>query len=290
MRIRSSIVLMMLFTSFLMPAAGDDLRHQITDQSSKASLLFNELVEAGKTVWDEGVGPAFRQAQNAVDSGAISRAFQDVGNALTYIGRAVTRALGMAREILMRIPFSHTDLTQYINLVDKYWRVIAGLVLAIAVLLLFKAILPAMSAGPDWSRYTSEKDIKTKCIEPLLKDWKFSYVSERPCKIRMGRETLEGKIDFYLYDGEGAITIIEDKNTISGEEDLKNARVQARSYCTGLYVFEDIVVNSFVIASREGLWIYQIKHNVDIPVERVSPKNLKGSKKRQIKDKLLEIR
>jgi hypothetical protein len=287
MRIRSSIVLMMLFASFLMPAACDDLRHQITDQSAKASLLLNE---AGKTVWDDGVGPAFRQAQNAVDTGALNRAVRDVGNALTYLGRMITRALEKARAVLMSLPVPHINLTQYINLVDKYWRIIAGLALVIAIWLLLKAKLSAISAGSDWSRYTSEHDIKTKCIEPLLKDWKFSYVSEQPCKLRQGHETIEGKIDFYLYDAEGAITIIEDKDTIGGEEDLKSARAQARSYCIGLYVFENIVVNSFVIASREGLWIYQIKHNVDHLVERVSPKKLKWSKKRQIKDKLLEIR
>ena len=67
-------------------------------------------------------------------------------------------------------------------------------------------------------------------------------------------------------------------------------RRRARSYCIGLYIFENIVVNSFVIASKEGLKIYRIKHNEDHLVEEVSPDKLNRSRKRWIKEKLLEIR
>ena len=95
------------------------------------------------------------------------------------------------------------------------------IIAAIVILSLFKARLPSIFLGEDWGRYSSELDIKIKCIEPLLKNLKINYVSDRPCKFRQGHVTHEGKIDFYLYDDKGPITIIEDKATIENDEDLR---------------------------------------------------------------------
>jgi hypothetical protein len=287
MGIRSAVVLMVVFTAFLPPAQGEDLMHQITDAGTKTHWLQN-YVE--KTVLDDSVRSTLRQARDALDSGVINKAGRDIANVLSDLEWMVTSALERARELLMSLPVPGTNLTLYINLVTRYWRIIAEIILIILILFLLKARLPALFSGPDWSMYTTEDEIKKRCIEPLLEDWKISYLRDRPCKLKQGNKTVEGKIDYYLYDDDGAITIIEDKNTINGEEAQKSARAQARSCCIGLYIFESIAVNSFVIASREGLWIYRMRHNEDYLVERVSPKKLNGSKKRQIKDKLLEIR
>ncbi|MFB3764387.1 MAG: hypothetical protein ACE14P_03960 [Methanotrichaceae archaeon] len=249
-----------------------DLPDKIADSISR-----NENIQAG-----------YRQMQAAVNVDTIGKASKDLKSLLTI---AVTEAINKTK-------IAAAMLASYLPLAKNYWQmlgwqtqaILAFIMAAIVILSLFRARLPFMSAGDDWEGCVSECDVKVRCIEPLIKKWGFSYISERPCKFRQGHETYEGKIDFYLYDDNGPITIIEDKATIKNDEDLRNARAQARSYCTGLYIFENIVVNSFVIASKEGLRIYQIRRNEDGLVEEASPDKLNRSGRRWIKEKLLEIR
>lgn len=186
----------------------------------------------------------------------------------------------------------------YFPQAERHWQIqsfqsqaalIFGII-ALAALSLSRTGLLSIIFREDWSRYSSDVEIKERCVEPLLKNLKIKYISARPCKFRQGDATHEGEIDFFLYDDIGPIAIIKDKATIENDEDLKNTRELARSYCLGLYIFENIAVNCFVIASKEGLKIYQIKHSEDHLTLNVSPGKLNRSRKRWIKEKLLEIR
>lgn len=260
-------------------ASGYDQKQ--LDLGSRADVLLDKAADA---VWNnEDVQAVYRQAHTAVDTNAANKAIQDFKGLMEDV----------ATTILERTSF-------YIYQAENYWQtfswkafswqMIAGLVFIIPILYLFIARFASLIKGEDWSKCSSEGEVDMKCIEPLLKGWEFNYVPQRPCKIREGHETREGQIDFYLYDKDGPVTIFEDKAAIKSNEDLKNARAQARSYCIGLYIFEDIMVNSFVIASKEGLWIYRIKNNEDVLVQRVNPSALNWSAKRKIKNLLLELR
>lgn len=248
----------------------------------------------GAAYGNENAHAIYHQLQSAVAAvvtvgkDVTGKASQDLKSLLATITAAIT----YETKIIIAM------LAPYISLIEKYWQTqnsqtqaaLFFVIAVIVILSLVKARLPSIFLGEDWGRYTSELDIKTRCIEPLLKNLKINYVSDRPCKFRQGHVTCEGKIDFYLYDDKGPVTIIEDKATIEDDEDLRSARAQARSYCLGLYTFENLIVNSFVIASKEGLKIYRIKHNEDLLLEEMSPDKLNRSRKRWIKEKLLEIR
>jgi len=283
-RIGAAFIFMMLLAVSLSYYFAYDLKH--LDVSSIIGDLPDKTKDA--ILGNGDIQAIYRQMQAAVDADTIEKASQDIKSLLgTVIATAINK-----------MKFFISTLASYVPLIEKYWQMLGWqthatlifIIAAIVILSLFKARLPTIFLGEDWSRYSSELDIKVKCIEPLLKNLKINYVSDRLCKFRQGHVTHEGKIDFYLYDNNGPITIIEDKATIKNDEDLRNARAQARSYCLGLYIFENIVVNSFVIASKEGLKIYRIKHNEDHLVEEVSPNKLNRSRKRWIKEKLLEIR
>lgn len=254
-----------------------------------AADLLDKAADA--VLGNENIQAVYRQLQAAadvIDADAIEKALQNLKGLLILL---IIAAIDGIKVII-------ATLSSYILQAVGYWQmqdlqmqaVVIIIIVALAILSLLKARLPSLFLGEDWSRYSSELEIREKCVEPLLKNLKIKYETERPCKFRQGDDTHEGKIDFFLYDDWGPITIIEDKITVKNEEDLRNARVQARSYCLGLYIFENIVVNSFMIASKEGLKIYRIKHNEDNLIEDVSPGKLKRSRKRWIKEKLLEIR
>ncbi|MGA9099988.1 MAG: hypothetical protein WB392_13770 [Methanotrichaceae archaeon] len=283
-RIGAALIFMMLLAVSLSHYFAYDLRH--LDVRSIIGELPDKTADA--ILGNENVQVVYRQMQAAVDADTIEKASQDIKSLL---GMVIATAINETKIVIAM-------LASYVPIAEKFWQMqnfetqtaLVFIAAAIVILSLFKARLPSIILGEDWSRCSSELDIKIKCIEPLLKNLKINYVSDRPCKFRQEHVTQEGKIDFYLYDDNGPITIIEDKATIKNDEDLRNARAQARSYCIGLYIFENIVVNSFVIASKEGLKIYRIKHNEDHLVEEVSPDKLNLSRKRWIKEKLLEIR
>ncbi len=286
-RTGAALVFMMLLAVSLSYYLDYDLKHL-----GGGSVVGDLLEKTAYAILGNGdVQAVYRQMQaavTAVDADTIKKASQDLKSLLTI---AIATAINKTKIIV-------AILASYVPFAEKYWQmqnlqtqaVLAFIIASIVILTLFKARLPSIFLGENWSRYSSELDIKIKCIEPLLKNLKINYVIERPCKFREGHVTHEGKIDFYLYDDMGPVTIIEDKATIKNDEDLRDARAQARSYCLGLYIFENLVVNSFVIASKEGLRIYQIRHKEDHLVGEVSPDRLNRSRKRWIKEKLLEIR
>lgn len=246
---------------------------------------------ADAIVGNKDVQAVYRQLQaaiNILDANAIEKSILNLKGLLII---AIAAAINGIKTIVATLAY-------YIPQAERYWQMQSFqtqtasilVIIALAILSLFKAGLPSRFLGEDWSRYSSELEIKEKCVEPLLRNLKIQYVSARPCIFRQGDVTHEGKIDFFLYDDRGPIAVIEDKTTIENDEDLEIARAQARSYCLGLYIFENIAVNSFVIASKEGLKIYQIKCGEDSLIVNVSPDKLNRSRKRWIKEKLLEIR
>ena len=289
-RIRAALILVMLLAVALSYYFANDLKH--LDVSS----IIDDLLEktANAILGNEYVQAVYHQMQAKITvvAAIAIEIIEKASHGLKILLTAAIAAVSNETKIIVAM------LAPYLPIAEKFWQmqnsqtqtVLVFIIASVVILSFYKARFHFIFLGEDWSKYSSESDIKIKCIEPLIKNWKFNYVSERPCKFRQGHKTHEGKIDFYLYDDNGPITIIEDIATMENDEDLRNARAQTRSYCLGLYIFENIVVNSFVIASKEGLKIYKIKHNEDHLVEEVSSDKLNRSRKRWIKEKLLEIR
>jgi len=107
--------------------------------------------------------------------------------------------------------------------------------------------------APRSGEFVSEKDFEDRVIEPLLRHWGFSFKRQYVCAFQIGSQIIRGRVDFFVQDQQGPITLFENKFRILGEDDLRKATAQAKSYALQLGV------PSFVVASPEGFWLYQLR-------------------------------
>jgi hypothetical protein len=109
-------------------------------------------------------------------------------------------------------------------------------------------VAPIRTSG----KYASEADFEKQVVEELLKRWRFRYQTQYPCHFHFGSQKHRGRIDFYVSDERGPLTLFENKLRILGEQELTPAREQGRSYALmhGL--------PSFVVAAPEGMWVYAL--------------------------------
>ena len=107
----------------------------------------------------------------------------------------------------------------------------------------------------------NERDVEIKLIEPFLITLKYKptdWIRQMP--VKMGRG--ERNFPDYCFGAnpqrgeETAKMILESKYEIKTQKELQEAYFQAKSYAIRLQA------NRFVIASREGIWIYQPKNMV----------------------------
>lgn len=106
-----------------------------------------------------------------------------------------------------------------------------------------------------------ERDVEIKLIEPLLHFLNYStedWIRQMP--VKMGRG--ERNYPDYCFKAnskrgeESAIMILESKFSIRTNKELQDAYFQAKSYALRLQS------DKFVIASKEGVWIYQPKNGI----------------------------
>ena len=133
-------------------------------------------------------------------------------------------------------------------------------------------------------QFTSEADFEEKVIEPLLKRWGFKYKSQYPCRFRIGSQNHRGRVDFYVSDKGGALTLFEDKFRIFNDEDLKLAVNQAKSYALLLGL------PSFVVASPEGLWLYSLSKNEETLVKKLLLDEIDQKQEEEFRALLLKLR
>ncbi len=107
-------------------------------------------------------------------------------------------------------------------------------------------------------------------VEPLLRRWGFKYQRQHPCLFYIGSQSQRTRVDFFVSDSRGPLTIFEDKFRILGEKELMLAVVQAKSYALQLGL------PSFVVASPEGLWLYSLNRNTETLKRRASSDDLKN--------------
>jgi hypothetical protein len=67
-----------------------------------------------------------------------------------------------------------------------------------------------------------------KMIVPLLKHWGLKYQAQHPCLFRIGSQYHSGKVDFYVSDAAGPLTLFENKLRIINDKELRPAVDQAK--------------------------------------------------------------
>jgi hypothetical protein len=133
-------------------------------------------------------------------------------------------------------------------------------------------------------QFTSEADFEEKVIEPMLKRWGFKYKPQYACRFRIGSQNHRGRVDFYVSDKDGSLTLFEDKFRIFNDEDLKLAVNQAKSYALLLGM------PSFVVASPEGLWLYSLSKNEETLVKKLVFDEIDQKQEEEFRHLLLKIR
>jgi|SRR5215211_157964 len=145
-------------------------------------------------------------------------------------------------------------------------------------------LVPARVTDAGMSgRFVSEAEFEDEVIVPLLKSLRFEYERQRRCPFQLGSQRYFGRIDFFVKDEQGPITLFENKHRILDDEDLQKAVEQGKSYALMLGL------PSFVVASPEGLWIYSLSRNRTRLEKHISTDDLK-TEDGQIRSTLLNLR
>lgn len=129
--------------------------------------------------------------------------------------------------------------------------------------------LPTLATPERSGQFTSETEFEDKIIVPLMRQWGFEYRRQHPCHFQVGSQYTRGRVDFYVRDERGLLTLFENKLRILKDEELKPAVEQAKSYALLLGS------PSFVVASPEGMWLYSLERNEAILVKGSAVDELK---------------
>jgi len=129
-----------------------------------------------------------------------------------------------------------------------------------------EVVSTASSAGD----FGSEAEFDEKFIAPLLDKLGLKHSYQHNCRFALGSQVVHGRVDFFVSDERGPLTLFEDKIRIRDDKELKAARDQGASYALQLGL------PSFVIAAPEGLWVYRLNKNTPELVRRFVPGELDG--------------
>jgi len=129
-----------------------------------------------------------------------------------------------------------------------------------------EVVSTASSAGD----FGSEAEFDEKFIAPLLDKLGLKHSYQHDCRFALGSQVVHGRVDFFVSDERGPLTLFEDKIRIRDDKELKAARDQGASYALQLGL------PSFVIAAPEGLWVYRLNKNIPELVRRFVPGELDG--------------
>ncbi len=133
-------------------------------------------------------------------------------------------------------------------------------------------------------QFASEAEFEQKRIVPLLKHWGLKYQAQYPCLFRVGSQYHSGRVDFYVRDAAGPLTLFEDKVRIISDVELEPAVDQAKSYALLLGL------PSFVVASPEGMWLYSLDRNQETLVRQVPASEFRDQQEEEFRDMLVRLR
>lgn len=112
-------------------------------------------------------------------------------------------------------------------------------------------------------QFSSEEEFEDKVIEPMLKRWGLKFQRQSPCEFIIGSQSHICQIDFLVRDEIGLITLFENKVRIANEKELSRAVLQAKSYSL------QMGISSFIVASPEGFWVYNLNKNKESLLEKL---------------------
>ncbi|MEI7512950.1 MAG: hypothetical protein WCK01_05875 [Candidatus Uhrbacteria bacterium] len=101
--------------------------------------------------------------------------------------------------------------------------------------------------NPIIAHYAKERHFEDDFIIPLLKEWNVKYQREYICKFPDGAP---GRIDVFVSDDEGTLTLFENKLSIRTFSERQKAVEQAKKYALWYRL------PSFVIATPQDMQVY----------------------------------
>lgn len=111
----------------------------------------------------------------------------------------------------------------------------------------------------------TERDFEDRIITPFLERLGVPFVRQYPLKIRVGSRYIDVFTDYLVEDRGEFISLIENKRSVRNDADLNAARDQAFSYAVQLRLA------SFVVAAKEGFWLYDLPRHRPHLVQHYSP-------------------
>lgn len=136
---------------------------------------------------------------------------------------------------------------------DRQGQVVGFLPEGLLRLLAGEVAVGAVAGDTYWSPV--EERFEDTVVIPMLEGWGFAYERQVACALAGPGRPQRGRIDLLVRAGPGAaggaITLVESKRHIGGDQDLQRAAAQALGYARGL------ALPSFVVAAPRGLWIYR---------------------------------
>jgi len=134
-------------------------------------------------------------------------------------------------------------------------------------------------------QFALEAEFEEEVIMPLLRRWGLKYKSQYTCPFRIGSQDHHGRVDFYVSDQNGPLTLFENKLRILNDKDLSLAVKQAKSYALLLGLM------SFVVASPEGIWLYSLNKNQESLIKKISVDEMSNqTQEEEVRNLLLKLR
>ena len=118
---------------------------------------------------------------------------------------------------------------------------------------------------PNYATYRSNKDydvpeltFETNYLLPAVQESGLFYQRQFIIPIRVGTNIYQGRIDFYLSDEQGIVSLIESKRSIPSSQDWEEAVAQAKSYALPLGS------PSFIVAAPQRIRVYTLYRQQEI--------------------------
>lgn len=144
---------------------------------------------------------------------------------------------------------------------------------------------PTMPTPQFSGQFISEAQFEEEVIKPFLKRCGFKSQPQHLCHFCIGSQYHPTRVDAYVSDQQGPLTLFENKFRILKDEDLKLAVDQAKSYALQLGL------SSFVVASPEGMWLYALEKNREALIEPIPANQMTSQQQEEeFKNLLLKLR
>jgi hypothetical protein len=126
--------------------------------------------------------------------------------------------------------------------------------------------------------FGSEREFEQEVVEPLIDRLDFRRRRQKSVRIRIGSSPQTLAVDHLVSDDHGPLTLFENKLQIRDDEELKEARDQAKSYALQLGL------PSCIVAAPEGIWVYET-----VPGDLTQRAELAPSELREREEELREL-